>query len=393
MSRPAVAALGVVVLALVARLAAAIALGDRLHFDDEGIYADAAARLAGGMGFGAGYRNVPGYPVVLAALRVVAPDGVLGLRVAQAAFTAAGVTVVMALARALAGPRVALAAGLLYALDPLLVVAGALLYPEAVAAVVMAALVVVALRAAGRDDARRTALAGVLLGALALLRPVALVLAPALACWLVVVVAAPPSRRARLAVLVLLACGATLVPWTVRNYRLHGVVTPIAVAGTHTAPVSPSEARTRGLTRALLQRVRDDPRSFAAHAGREFLHFWELYPQRLATDNPRRRAVLHGNDPRLPAEATFPAAWRDRVSAAASALEFGLALAGVVVVWGRNRTAAALLLAMTLAFAAGYAPFIGKMRYRIPVLPLVLVLAGVGAVRLGGRTPARPIGP
>ena len=51
--------------------------------------------------------------------------------------------------------------------------------------------------------------------------------------------------------------------------------------------------------------------------------------------------------------------------------------------------AALRLLAVSLAFAAGYAPFRGKIRYRIPVVPLVMVLAGAGLSALGGVVRAR----
>jgi len=385
MTRPAMMFTGMVVLALVARLAAVLSLGDRLHFDDEGVYLDAAVRLGDGMGFGEDFRNVPGYPVVLAALRLAAPDGVLGVRVAQAVLTAAGTAAVMTLALSLGGRRMAFAAGLFYALDPLLVVAGGLLYPEAIAAVVLTLIILAALRAVARDDLRGAALVGALLGGLALLRPVALALVPVLVLWTAAQVTGSWRRRGVHGAVVLLACGAALVPWTYRNYRLHGVVAPIAIAGTHTAPVPLSEIRARGLTHALLQQAREDPGSLAAHAGREFLHFWELYPQRLAIDNPTRRAEIHGGDARLPVEPTFPTVLRDRVSAAASAVEFGLAALGVGVLWGRRRAATVLLLAVMLGFAAGYAPFIGKLRYRIPVVPLLLVLAGAGAASVSDR--------
>jgi hypothetical protein len=73
-----------------------------------------------------------------------------------------------------------------------------------------------------------------------------------------------------------------------------------------------------------------------------------------------------------------------------SALSFGVemvfALVGVVLVWRRHRAAAVLLLAVCVAYGLGYALIIGKLRYRIPVLPCVFLLAGAAAMR--GRWPA-----
>ena len=75
----------------------------------------------------------------------------------------------------------------------------------------------------------------------------------------------------------------------------------------------------------------------------------------------------------------------------ASTLEFALALVGLVLLWRKRPSAAVLLTGVTLAFAFGYALFVAKLRYRIPILPLIFVLAGIGAWRLvakgGGRDP------
>jgi len=383
MTRATAVALAVVGVATAARLGAAAYLGDRLHFDDEAVYFDAARRLADGAGLGDRYRHAPGFPIVLAAFRTVGVDGVVGMRMAQAVVTGAGAAVVMALAARIVGHGGAVAAGLLYALDPLLVVAGALLYPEGVAAVVLTTAVTGTLAAADRDGALRPMMIGLLLGGLVLLRPVALVLAPVLAGWIAVLGNASRPHRMRQAAVLLVGCGMLLAPWTYHNYRVHGTLTPIATAGIEAGPVSRSEARSLGLSGAFLQRARDEPRALAARVGREFLHFWEFYPQRLTTDNARRRAALHANDTRLPTEPSFPADLRDRLSAVSWALVLGLALLGLGAVWRHRRLDAVLLLLVSLVFALGYAAFMGKIRYRIPVVPLVMVIASAGLTGWG----------
>jgi len=382
MTRAGWAALAVVVAALVARLGAAALLGDRLHFADEGVYFDAATRLREGNGLGSQYRSVPAYPIVVAAFEGLAPGGVLGVRAAQAVVTGVGAVLVMVLATRLLDRRAALVAGMLYALDPLLVVAGSLLYPEAIAAVLLVAIVLGALRAARRDAAGVSAAVGIALGVLAQLRPVALLVVPVVSTWIASVVAAPPRRRALHAMAVIAGCGLALAPWTYRNYRFHGALAPIATAGTRSAPVSGADVQDRGLVEALLRQACERPLFLATHVGREFLHFWELYPQRLTTDNPERRAGLHDDDPRLPVEPSFPAGLRDRVSAAASAAELGLGAIGLLTLWRRRRAEAVLLASVMLAFGLGYALFIGKMRYRITIVPLLLVLAAAGLARM-----------
>jgi CHASE2 domain-containing sensor protein len=69
----------------------------------------------------------------------------------------------------------------------------------------------------------------------------------------------------------------------------------------------------------------------------------------------------------------------------ASTLEFALALVGLVLLWRKRPSAALLISTVTVTFALGYALFVAKLRYRIPILPLVFVLAGIGAWQLAAN--------
>jgi len=368
----------VLVSAVVLRVAAAVAIGNRFHFADEAIYLDAARRLLQGDGFGAAYAQTPGYPVFLAMLSAFLPDTVLAVRLAQSVLAGVGAGLVYLLGERLIGRVPALVAAAIYALDPLLVVTAGLLYPETLAAILLVGAVLAAWQAAG-TSLRAAGVAGALLGALALVRPVGLVLVPVVPAWIALRMA---DRRAAHVGLVLAATLLVLAPWTYRNYRVHGQLAPIAVAGTHTAPVSPQEVAADGLTVSIVRRAWSDPGNIAGRTARQFLQFWELTPTRLTTDDPELRADMHRRDPRLPTTALVPSGPRDLVSMVASTLEFALALVGLVVLWRRRPDAALLITGVTFTFALGYALFVAKLRYRIPVLPLVFLLAGVGACHL-----------
>lgn len=376
----AVAAL--LVLALLARLGAAVVLGGTFHFVDETNYVDAARRLLAGAGFGAGYDRVPAYPVLLALLGAPLPSSVVLLRGAQAALAAAGGLLLLTLAVRMFGPGPALVATLLYAIDPLLVIAGALLYPEAAAALVLVAATLAAWEAARHDRLGAAAAAGFLVGMLSLLRPVGIVVLPVLVLWMAATVAAKPARRAVHAGAAVLLCLIALAPWTYRNYRLHGQLEPVATAGTHNAPVSRAEIARYGLTASLLRKACEEPGVLAARVVHEYVRFWELYPTRLSTDGPAERAKLHERDPRLPLAPTFPRGLRDVVSALSFGGELVLAAVGIGVAWRRHRSETILLGGVMLAYALGYSLFVGKLRYRIPVLPHLFVFAGVGAAAL-----------
>jgi len=60
-----------------------------------------------------------------------------------------------------------------------------------------------------------------------------------------------------------------------------------------------------------------------------------------------------------------------------------------VLAWRSRRRETALIAAIVLAYAAGYALFVGKLRYRITVLPLVFLFTGRALAALVRRgTPA-----
>jgi hypothetical protein len=70
------------------------------------------------------------------------------------------------------------------------------------------------------------------------------------------------------------------------------------------------------------------------------------------------------------------------VSAWSFAIELCLALVGIVAAVRTRWRQAALPVAIILAYALGYALFVAKLRYRIPVLPLLFLFTGLGSTVL-----------
>jgi 4-amino-4-deoxy-L-arabinose transferase-like glycosyltransferase len=354
-------------------------MGSGFHFADEAIYVDTARRLSQGGGFGADYRQVPGYPVFLMLLSLGLPGQLPWLRATQAVVAALGTLLVVRLADRMFGRPTAIAAGLVYALDPLLVIASGLLYPEATAAVLLPAIILSATAAAERDAVTRSALTGGLLGLLTLLRPVALVLPPVLGGWIALTTATRPARRAAHLGALGLTFLLVLAPWTARNYRIHGQLVPLAAAGAHTAPVTKEQVAEQGFVVSMTRWAWRDPASVLSRVTRQFAQFWELVPTRMTTDDPVKRERLHQHDSRLPVQPLFSRRLRDLVSAGSFSLELFLALVGVIVVSRPRWRQALLLVAVIFTYAVGYALFVAKVRYRIPVLPLLFLFTGAGA--------------
>jgi 4-amino-4-deoxy-L-arabinose transferase-like glycosyltransferase len=369
-----------VTLALITRVVAALAIGTDFHFADEAIYVDTARRLSQGGDFGADYSQVPGYPVflMLVSLGNLGSPGLL--RLAQAVVVSMGAIPVFWLADCTFGRLTAIAAGLVYALDPLLVISSGLLYPEAISALVLPLAVLTIWQGAMADKLPKSALAGGLLGLLALLRPVALILPVVVAVWIALGTTLLPRRRLVHVAAFALAFLLVLSPWTVRNYRVHRQLVPVATAGSQTAPVTQKQARTEGLVLAMARWAWHDPSEMASRVTRQFLQFWELAPTRLTTDDPMKREALHQRDPRLQVQPLFSRGLRDLVSAGSFVVELILALVGLAAVVRTHRRPALLLVLVILAWAVGYALFVAKLRYRIPVLPLLFVFTGAGAV-------------
>ncbi len=336
--------------------------------------------MSSGAGFDRAYNNVPAYPVFLAMLSLGLPAGPGFLRVCQAAVAALGSLAVFALADRVFGRRVAILAGLVYALDPLVVISSTLLYPETVASMIVPLIVLAAMEAVDRDMLGKSALSGTLLGILALLRPVALVLPPIVAGWIFLSLPVRPGRRIAHFGALGLAFLLVLTPWTVRSLRIHGNVVPVATAGTQAAPVGRNDVARRGLVMSIVGWAWTDPGAFVARVGRQFVQFWELTPTRLVTDDPAKREALHQLDQRLSADPLFPRRLRDRVSAATFGVELVLALIGLVVSARARPRQTFLLAALIVAYAAGFALFVAKLRYRIPMLPLLFIFTAAGAV-------------
>jgi CHASE2 domain-containing sensor protein len=93
------------------------------------------------------------------------------------------------------------------------------------------------------------------------------------------------------------------------------------------------------------------------------------------------RDELHANDSRIVKETIYT---DNRLINAVSILSTGpvffFALLGTIAMWLRRdlRRPLSILWIIALSFAVGYGFFWGKMRYRLPVEPYVIILSAYG---------------
>lgn len=324
----------------------------------------------------------PLYPTVLAGLSLLGGDGVLAQRSLGALFGAVTIVLIALIGKRIGGERVGLAAAVIAALYPLFVAADGAPMSESLYGLLIAASLLVALQLHERRSVRLAAALGALIGLAALTRSEALLL--------LVLVGLPLTfRRWKAAAALLLACAVVLAPWTIRNWSAFDRLTLIShndstvLAGancreTYHGPdlgswrfdcISERKTLDEGKQAAIWRREGID---YARHhAGRlpavvpvRVLRTWDLW-------QPRRQLGL----------AEGRAKWAEGAGVVAYFLLLPLALFGAVLLWRRNRGAAAILLSTALLVTFSSAIGYGNPRFRHAFEISFVVLAALAINR------------
>ncbi len=367
-------------------LACWTANGPSLEFDDERLHWDLARHLVqdGEMVSSDGRHaaRMPVYPLFLALFAGFGESGILLARLAQAGLGAASAAVAYWLARGVAGRAGGLLAGLLVAFDPYAIFFANLLLTEVPFTLVVLGLTACAWRLAAVAGPGWGALAGV-----AVLGPTAIMLRPSAAGWIVLVwmllvVVRGFSRRA--AVETALFAGmlaVVMLPWGLRNQAaigawawlstnggvtLYDALGPQADGSSNQAFIHElpelsgldEVARDRLLRERAWDELRRDPGRAWRLAGVKFLRTWSLVPN---VANYRGGTV-----------ALVGAAYTLLVLILA-----GVGLLRCLARWARPTTIPyhALLWLPVVYFTLVHCLFIGSLRYRVPLMPLLALAA------------------
>jgi 4-amino-4-deoxy-L-arabinose transferase-like glycosyltransferase len=380
--------------------------------------------------------RTPGYPAFVAAIyRTFGIGNDLAVVWAQAVVFAAICLLVYGVTRRVVTERIAVGAAALTALYPPLPYFGALVLTELWTAFVATAAMLLVVRAAQGRRLRDFALAGVLLSATTLVRP-AFVLLP-----LFLAIAVPllvPAQRDRRAItgwgMLALAAAITMLPWFAYNYVHLGTLTLSPAGGVGRGLWEGAwQGRWPGRVQAELTALADTPidtgtldvrvRRYAAETGHDpepmlaYVHEWrdiraiwdtpadapERIRARVAADDEYLRAALAhiradpvGHVVRRLTRGTF-VLWAAEVPIRhslindvptpvirliwfAQVLLLLLAAGGVVVLVRTGRRLEAVLLTLPLVYVtAVHLPLLCEARQSLPVKPLVLILATIGA--------------
>lgn len=377
--------------ALAVRLAALFILprvlgsGYRGYYDD-GVYVTMARAWAGLPGGDFITYHPPGYPLFLAPFCLLGARGLYSALLVQTVLSAATVAVAYLMALALGSDRrAALCAGVFCAVNPMLVYFSTRLMTETLFVFLVMIFFLLWLKAWEGRDLRVAAASGIVGGLAALTRGVILPFGGVLA------LAAFLRRRRNTRWLALVAvCGVawalTMTPWTVRNALRFGRFIPVSVQGGWNfyeglttdlddirfgrPRAMGAEAAARGLqdtfeTDAYFSRkakawVRANPGKFVKLTLRKAVRFWRPWPC------PPHPALV-----RLSAGLFY-------------IVLFALALTGL---WRGAAVHPAWIfpLAWCAHLTGMHSVFASNLRYRLPLEPMVAILAGFGLAALLAR--------
>lgn len=333
----------------------------------------------------------PGWPMALFALwRMVAPS-VLAGRLLLIVLGAGMCVCAAAVAGHLWGRREALAAGLLLAVNPLLLSVGASLLSETLFCVLVLGAVALALGGRGNPSWRRLVAIGVLVGAAALTRTNGLVLIPLIA-WLAV---SGLARRPAVFRGVTVAAMAVLMiaPWTIRN----------AVVAHRFIPVSSEAGNTLAGAYNSASMARDgqwlEPRRVGAYK-EIYRHYgassaldpalttavghWILrhpsYPLEVLANNTGR--LLGATGPAWAAFSLHTVSLGGRAGTIVWLATLALSVLGIAGLFFAKRRLPAPLLIVLLALLAPTALVTGELRFAAPLQAMLVVSASAAIIRL-----------
>jgi 4-amino-4-deoxy-L-arabinose transferase-like glycosyltransferase len=279
------------------------------------------------------------------------------------------------------GRKIALLTALGLALHPLLVYFGAWIITDTFFLVLFTGTVLMALELVERPGAVVAIATGVCLGLSVLTRPQSVLMLPLLLLWFLL-----NSRKTALrvwlapALLLVTATIAVLIPWTLRNYAVHGEWIFVSTQGGYTfhgannpdafgGHVPDYPPPIEGLSEVELDReyyrrgldwIRSSPGDFLRLLPSKFARLW----------SPVQVNTYEGED-FLPYASLLKAVyWLYLALAAYGATQLGPR-------WGRSM----ILLFPIAVFTLVGLIYYGGTRYALPTAPFIVILAAVGLVR------------
>jgi len=231
--------LAVLALCLFIRSAVVIALDQLVTVDREvDVYSTLAKNMAAGNGFVLerdGHPVVwraPLYPALLAAIFTIAGDAdFTPVLIVQLLLDAVAATLLYMLCIAIFDRRTGIIAAIIFAAYPISAYYTLRLLPESTFTMMLTAMTVALSLSIRERIPAWFAFTGIIGGLAILVKPVALPVILFVACVLIFVLRVEVVRRFQLSAIMLIAVAVIVGPWTVRNYQKTGMLVPVATGG------------------------------------------------------------------------------------------------------------------------------------------------------------------
>jgi 4-amino-4-deoxy-L-arabinose transferase-like glycosyltransferase len=325
--------------------------------------------------------RAPLYPFFLAAVYLIFGRNLVAARLVQALVGALACPISAKIADKLFGRRVALVAGFGVALHPLLIYFEGWIITDTLFIFLFTLTVLLALRAIEQPSATRAIGTGVVLGLSVLTRPQAILMLPLLLVWFAVNLESTRTQvRFALVSLIIIATVGVLIPWTIRNYSVHGEWVFVSTQGGYTfygannpyafgghvpgwpAPIKglPESQLDREYYRRGLAWIRTSPVDFLRLLPKKFIRLWS--PFQVNTEI-----------------AEYPLPYATFVKAAY--LSYLCLAAYGATRLGPSWRPSAILYFPIICFVVTGLIFYGATRYALPMAPFLVILAAVGVVR------------
>ena len=179
--------------------------------------------------------------------------------------------------------------------------------------------------------------------------------------------------------LLFLGSAPAIGPWIIRDFYVYDRVVLVEPrVGKHLPGMRSADSELRN---RKVEAILHHPGEFAAHFAHQFLHFWKLYPDRIAMDRPGYREQWHEKDQRVVKHTIFSATdLINAVSILSTGPLFLFAIVGTLAMCfeKKRRRDASLLWGLILSFAVVYSMFYTRTRYRIPIEPFIIILSAYG---------------
>lgn len=228
--------------AFLVRVVYIMTLEDKWYFYDTVHYDKAASSILSEQGFGKGYyfsgltefqdeySLTPVYPLFLAGIYSTFGHNFFAVRIIQCLIGAFICIMIFLIGREIFNQKVGFIAAVVAVLYPLFIFISGLLYVTVLFTLFIAVFVWFTLKSSSNESIANPVLAGLFLGIATLAGPILLATYPFVVLWLLLQKEKSMIRRAKVAGILLGVAIFTLIPWSVRNYKVFGRISPVSAA-------------------------------------------------------------------------------------------------------------------------------------------------------------------